>query len=65
MNDVLDARKAVLRQLAEAHDRFAEQEQALILEGLYPEAEGAKKYADWVLRAYRIEMDDPDWRHDA
>ena len=54
-----DARKAVLRQLAEAHDRFSEQEQVLVFQGMYAEAEGAHQLALWVLRAYRAEMDDP------
>lgn len=52
------ARKAVLRQLSEAHDRFAELEQVKWAEGNEAEAEGAHRYANWVLRAYRAEMDD-------
>ena len=55
-----DARKAVLRQLAEAHDRFSEREQVLVFEGLYAEAEGAHQMAWWLLRAYRAELDDPE-----
>jgi hypothetical protein len=53
------ARAAVLRTLATRHDYFAEQEQLLVAEGRYAESQGAHKYALWVLRAYRAEMDDP------
>lgn len=54
----ISARQACLRRLAEAHDRFAELEQVKWAEGNEAEAEGAHRYANWVLRAYRAEMDD-------
>jgi hypothetical protein len=54
------ARQASLRALAAAHDRFATVEQVKWAEGDETEAEGAHKYANWVLRAYRAEMDDPE-----
>jgi hypothetical protein len=52
------ARESVLRTLAEAHDRFAEQEQVLVAEGRYAESQGAHQYGLWVLRAYKCELDD-------
>ena len=52
------ARQLVLRRLADAHDRFAEEEQVLVAEGRYAESQGAHQYAVWVLRAYRAELDD-------
>lgn len=55
----IEARKAVLRHLAAAHDRFAEQEQILVAEGRHAEAHGAHLYGLLVLRAYQIEADDP------
>lgn len=53
------ARKAVIRQLAAAHDRFAEDEQTLRLVGKDDEAEGAHVIAVRILKAYTVEMDDP------
>lgn len=52
------ARKAVIRQLAAAHDRFAEEEQMLRLIGKDVEAEGAHVMALRILKAYTAEMDD-------
>lgn len=54
-----DPRRAVLRQLATAHDRFAEAEQLRVAEGKYEEATIAHGYALIVLRAHMAEMDDP------
>ncbi len=53
------ARAAVVRQLAAAYDRFAEEEQTLVAEGRYVEAEGAHVVAVRLLRAYQAELDDP------
>ena len=52
------ARQAVIRQLAKAHDRFAEDEQLLKSLGKHVEAEGAHVMAVRILRAYAAEMDD-------
>jgi hypothetical protein len=53
------ARHAVLCQLAVAYDHFAEEEQILIAEGRFVEAQGAHVVGLTVLQAYRAEMDDP------
>ena len=53
------AREAVLIAIADAHDRFSEREQLLRAEGKLEEAEGASVYANWCLRAFRAEQDDP------
>jgi len=55
-----DPRKSVLRQLAKAHDNFAEQEQVLLAEGRFVESQGAHELAIIILRAYTAEMDDPE-----
>ena len=47
------------RMLLEAHERFAELEQAMRLIGEWAEAEGAHAYAMRCLRAWQAEMDDP------
>jgi len=52
-------RKAVLEQLALAHDHWSEEEQFLVGQGRVVEAEGAHQHALYVLRAYRAEQDDP------
>jgi hypothetical protein len=54
------AKRAVLRDIAKAHDRFAEEEQMHVLLGNDTEAVGAKWYADVTLRAYRAEMREPE-----
>jgi hypothetical protein len=54
------ARDAVLRDIARAHDRFAEEEQMHVLLGNDAESVGAKWYADVTLRAYRAEMREPE-----
>jgi hypothetical protein len=56
----LKAKRACLAQLADAHDRFSEIEQMAHVHGETVEAEGAHRYALWVLRAYRAELDDPE-----
>lgn len=53
------ARKEVIRTYARAYDDWATEEQQLIAEGKYPEAEGAHQHALWVVRAYKAEIDDP------
>ena len=55
-----DPRKAVLRQLAAAFDRYAELEQQLALVGDYAQSEGAHQMGVRILRAYTAEMDDPE-----
>lgn len=53
------AKREALRQYAQAHDRFAELEQALVGRGCVISAEGAHVHALITLRAYRAELDDP------
>lgn len=53
------ARRAVLEQLAQAHDRWSEREQILTSSGDAIQAEGAHQHALWCLRAFRAELDDP------
>jgi hypothetical protein len=57
---VEQARAAAQRAYAHAHDRFAEREQMLMLEGNEVEAAGARVYAQRVLRAWLAERDDPE-----
>ncbi len=59
-SDRSEARQAVLRHLAAAHDRWATHEQIAVQQGDYIEAEGAHAFALWVLRAYRAELDNPE-----
>jgi hypothetical protein len=54
------AKQAVLRALAEAHDRFSEAEQMYVASGALAMAEGAHTFALIALRAYRAELDDPE-----
>jgi hypothetical protein len=49
----------VLRQLALAHDRFADSAEMHRLLGNVVEAEGADWYAERCLRAFRAENEDP------
>ena len=56
------ARSEAIRRYAAAYDRWATDEQLLIAEGHFPEAQGAHEYALWSLRAYRAELDDPTVR---
>lgn len=51
----LEARKAVLRRLAEAYDEFATLEQLLTEAGEYDAAEVAHDLAIRVLTAYNVE----------
>lgn len=52
-----DARENCLDWLAEAYERFAVREQELRNQrGKEAEAEGAHRYALWVLRAYEAEQ---------
>ncbi len=62
-SDRSEARQAVLRQLAAAHDMWAVYEQIAVQQGDPVEAEGSRRYADWVLRAYRAELDNPEVPH--
>lgn len=55
----LNARDAVLRQLALAHDRHSNDEQELVFLGSFELAEEAHVLAVLTLRAFRAEMDDP------
>lgn len=54
------ARSAVLYQLAQAHDHFAELEQTYHLVGSEIPAEGARRFAARILRAWTAECDDPE-----
>jgi hypothetical protein len=54
------AKEAVLRQLAFAHDHWSEEEQLLVAQGHPIEAQGAHEYAVAALKAYRAELDDPE-----
>jgi hypothetical protein len=54
------ARSEARKRYAEAHEHFAEEEQLLVDEGRYSEAEGAHAYALWCLRAYAAETHDPE-----
>lgn len=49
---------AAVAAYARAYDRFAEAEQMFRVLGLWPEAEGAHRYALLCLRAYRSEVDE-------
>ena len=53
------ARTAVLRQLAQAHEHFAELEQLCRAEGRVAEENGARQYVTWIRRALDAEMHDP------
>jgi len=53
------ARRAVLDQLAKAHDHWAEEEQRLSGQDRYVEAAGAHQHTLYVIRAYHAELNDP------
>lgn len=56
MNETrIDPREAVVRQLAEAYDRHAEEEQILVAEGRYDEAQTEHVICLYLLRAYKAE----------
>ena len=59
------ARQAALLQLAAAHDRWSEEEQLLVEEGKYDDAQESHEIACFLLRAYRAELDDPTPAMDA
>lgn len=50
-----NSREAVLRRLAEAYDHHAEEEQILVAEGRYDEAQAEHELCLRILRAYRAE----------
>ena len=52
---VHDPREAVVRRLAEAYDRHAEEEQILVAEGRYDEAQVEHDVCLRILRAYKAE----------
>ena len=54
------ARVRVLFHLAAAHDAWAELEQRLTGEGKTVEAEGARIFAQRVIRAWLAERDNPE-----
>jgi hypothetical protein len=56
---LVDPRAAVIRRLAAAYDKFAEEEQELAGLGWYERSTIAHGYCLIVLRAYRAELDDP------
>ena len=53
------ARRAALEQYAHAHDAWSEREQLAALEGDVAYREECHRYAVMVLKAYRLELDDP------
>jgi len=53
------AQRAALYQYAAIHDAFAEREQILRASGMVIHAEGARTYANLVIRAWLAERDDP------
>ena len=53
------ARSSALYAIAQAHDRFSERAQIALVEGDAKNAAELNRYADWCLRAYRAELDDP------
>jgi len=55
-----EARREAVRLYARAYDEWATEEQVLVAEGRYVEAEGAHVQALIVLRAYQRELDDPE-----
>jgi len=58
MND-LEARAAVLTQLALSFDHFVDEERSERRQGHEAAAEGAHRVSIWLLRAYAAERDDP------
>jgi hypothetical protein len=59
VNSTDTARREVLYAYARWHDRFAEREQVLRHSGMVIHAEGARVYANLVIRAWLAERDDP------
>jgi len=59
MNTTDWPRREVLYTYARAHDRFTEREQQLRRSGMLIHAEGARQYANRVIRAWLAERDDP------
>ena len=57
-----EAREAVLDRLATAFEKFATKEQEHRSNGDPVKAEGAHRYAQWVLRAYQAEAE-PEHAH--
>lgn len=54
------AERTAMQTLAERYDYWREREQAhRLAEELYL-AEGASRYAEWLLRAYKAELNDPE-----
>jgi hypothetical protein len=56
----LDARNGALASMIRAHERFAEQEQVLMLEGREDDARTMHDWALRLLRAYDVEQNDPE-----
>jgi len=59
------ARRAVLDQLARAHDHWSEEEQRLAVQDQHYDAEGAHQLVGYVMRAYQAELNDPKPREAA
>ena len=53
------AREACLRQYADAHESFSVREQIAVCESRMAEAAGERQFAQWAIRAYAVELDDP------
>jgi hypothetical protein len=56
----MEARNAALASMLRAHERLAETEQVLLLEGRETDAQTAHELAVLVLRAYSSEEANPD-----
>lgn len=56
----MDARNSALAAMIRAHERLAEREQILLLEGREDDAKTTHELALLVLRAYDVEDRDPD-----
>ena len=54
------ARQATLLQLAAAHDKFSSREVKAVERGDYQEAQVHHNYVLWIVRAYQVELTDPE-----
>lgn len=53
------AQQAALLMLGDAHDHFSTLAQIAFKDRRDVEAQGNSQYAQWALRAYRVELSDP------
>jgi hypothetical protein len=54
------AERSAMQALAERYDYWREREQGHRLASELYLAEGAARYAEWILRAYKAELNDPE-----